>query len=145
MLQRLKQMLIKEFLTNAAGSADADGYFRHAGDPDGDHGLCPDHGCHAYPNGRAGHGQNPSSRELINEFTAGGYFQIVHRFCPHTGSGTDLLDQATARAVITSPPGLNWTLTSGSTARFSSSPMGRTAIPPPLSWVMPTHRQQLEP
>ncbi|WP_300458216.1 ABC transporter permease [Desulfobacula sp.] len=57
-----------------------------------------------------------SSRELINDFTAGGYFQIWH-MAGSQKEMADLLDHAVVRAVIHIPSGFEQTLARGSTAR----------------------------
>lgn len=57
-----------------------------------------------------------SSRELISDFTAGGYFQIVH-MAASQGQIAGLLDQAVVRAVIYIPSGFEQTLSKGSTAK----------------------------
>ena len=60
--------------------------------------------------------KTPSSRELIRDFTASSYFQIVHNLLSQREI-SDLLDQATVRAVIYIPPQFEKTLTKGATAK----------------------------
>ncbi|MBU0972343.1 MAG: ABC transporter permease [Proteobacteria bacterium] len=57
-----------------------------------------------------------SSRELISDFTAGGYFQIV-RMAASQGQIADLLDQAVVRAVIYIPSGFEQAISKGVTAK----------------------------
>jgi len=60
--------------------------------------------------------KTPSSRELISDFTAGGYFQIVQMATsPKEIAG--LLDNAIVRAVIYIPSNFEQTITKGSTAK----------------------------
>lgn len=60
--------------------------------------------------------KTPSSRELISDFTAGGYFQIVHEALSQKEI-VDLLDHAIVRAVIYIPSGFEKTIARGSTAK----------------------------
>lgn len=57
-----------------------------------------------------------SSRELIQDFTAGGYFQIVHEAASQREI-VDLLDQAIVRAVIYIPSKFEQTISKGATAK----------------------------
>ncbi len=59
--------------------------------------------------------KTPSSRELINDFTGGGYFQIVKTARSHADIKI-LLDRAEVRTVIHIPAGFEADLKSGSTA-----------------------------
>ena len=59
--------------------------------------------------------KTPSSRELINEFTGGGYFKIMQTIQSQADI-KDLLDRADVRAVIHIPSGFEATLKGGSTA-----------------------------
>jgi ABC-2 type transport system permease protein len=59
--------------------------------------------------------KTPVSRELINEFTGGGYFKIIKTLQSETEI-QDLLDHADARAVIHIPSGFGADLKSGATA-----------------------------
>ena len=60
--------------------------------------------------------KTPSSRELINDFTAGGYFE-VREILLSQQEIAPLLDQGRVRAVIHIPSGFEQTISSGSTAR----------------------------
>lgn len=60
--------------------------------------------------------KTPSSRELISDFTAGGYFQIIHMAVSQKEI-SKLLDHAIVRAVIRIPSGFEQTLSNGATAR----------------------------
>lgn len=60
--------------------------------------------------------KTPSSRELISDFTAGGYFEIT-QFLVSQKEIEPLLDHAAVRAVIQIPPGFEKTLSGGSTAK----------------------------
>ena len=59
--------------------------------------------------------KTPSSRELIDDFTAGGYFQIITNV-PSQADIKGLLDRAEVRAVIHIPSGFESDLKGGSTA-----------------------------
>nr|NJM00856.1 ABC transporter permease [Desulfobacula sp.] len=59
--------------------------------------------------------KTPSSRELIHSFTAGGYFEMI-RTVDSQADIQGLLDRAEVRAVIHIPPGFEADLKSGSTA-----------------------------
>ena len=59
--------------------------------------------------------KTPSSRELIDEFTGGGYFKII-KTLQSEADIKDLLDRAGVRAVIHIPQGFESDLKSGSTA-----------------------------
>lgn len=59
--------------------------------------------------------KTPTSRELIHEFTGGGYFQIT-RTIESQAEIRPLLDEARVRAVIHIPPGFEKTVKTGSTA-----------------------------
>jgi ABC-2 type transport system permease protein len=60
--------------------------------------------------------KTPTSRELIQDFTAGGYFQIVHEALSQREI-SDLLDQAVVRAVIYIPAKFEQTQARGATAK----------------------------
>jgi ABC-2 type transport system permease protein len=60
--------------------------------------------------------KTPSSRELISDFTAGGYFQMMHVAVSQKEMAS-LLDHAVVRAVIHIPSGFEQTLAGGSTAQ----------------------------
>ena len=60
--------------------------------------------------------KTPSSRELISDFTAGGFFHIT-RMAMSQKEIAGLLDQAIVRAVIQIPSGFEQSLTNGSSAR----------------------------
>ncbi len=60
--------------------------------------------------------KTPASRELIQDFTAGGYFQIVHEAASQQEI-SDLLDQAVVRAVIYIPAKFEQTIARGATAK----------------------------
>ena len=60
--------------------------------------------------------KTPSSRELINDFTAGGYFQMVQDIQSQREIA-DLLDQADVRAVIYIPSDFEQTISKGATAK----------------------------
>jgi ABC-2 type transport system permease protein len=60
--------------------------------------------------------KTPASRELIQDFTAGGYFQIVHEAASQQEI-SDLLDQAVVRAVIHIPSKFEQTINRGATAK----------------------------
>lgn len=60
--------------------------------------------------------KTPASRELIQDFTAGGYFQIVHEAVSQREI-SDLLDQAVVRAVIHIPSKFEQTIARGATAK----------------------------
>ncbi len=59
--------------------------------------------------------KTPASRELISDFTAGGYFQITHVALSQKEI-KDLLDHAVVRAVIVIPFGFEKTMAKGLTA-----------------------------
>ncbi len=59
--------------------------------------------------------KTPVSRELINEFTGGGYFKIIETIQSEADI-QDFLDHAHVRAVIHIPSGFEATLKSGSTS-----------------------------
>jgi len=61
--------------------------------------------------------RSPSSRELINEFTSSGYFEIVEYLDTHRDM-EDALDQSRARVVIHIPSGYEDDLSSGHTAKL---------------------------
>jgi ABC-2 type transport system permease protein len=60
--------------------------------------------------------KTPSSRELIKDFTAGGYFQIVHEAASQQEI-PDLLDQAIVRAILHIPPKFEQAIAKGLTAK----------------------------
>ena len=60
--------------------------------------------------------KTPTSRELIQDFTAGGYFQIVHEALSQREI-SDLLDHALVRAVIYIPSKFEQTQARGATAK----------------------------
>ncbi len=59
--------------------------------------------------------KTPASRELISDFTAGGYFQIVHVALSQKEI-KELLDRAVVRAVVVIPYGFEKTIIKGLTA-----------------------------
>lgn len=60
--------------------------------------------------------KTPSSRELISDFTAGGYFEMIHMAVSQKEIA-ELLDQAKVRAVIHIPSGFEQAIAKGSTAQ----------------------------
>ncbi len=60
--------------------------------------------------------KTPSSRELISDFTAGGYFKIIHMLVS-SKEISGLLDNGVVRAVIQIPSGFEQTMAKGSTAK----------------------------
>ncbi|WP_457552477.1 ABC transporter permease [Desulfobacula sp.] len=60
--------------------------------------------------------KTPSSRELISKFTAGGYFQIIQVITSQKEI-KGLLDHAIVRAVIHIPSGFEQTISKGTTAK----------------------------
>lgn len=60
--------------------------------------------------------KTPSSRELISNFTAGGYFEIIQMIVSQKDIA-DLLDHAVVRAVIHISPGFEKALAKGSAAK----------------------------
>ncbi|MBE0585677.1 MAG: ABC transporter permease [Desulfofustis sp.] len=61
--------------------------------------------------------KSPASREFIQRFTAGGYFQIVAAPAAETELAA-LLDRATVRTVLKIPAGFGGQLSAGQTAAF---------------------------
>ena len=60
--------------------------------------------------------KTPSSRELISDFTAGGYFKIIHMLVS-SKEISGLLDNGVVRAVIQIPSRFEQTMAKGSTAK----------------------------
>ncbi|MCP3942991.1 MAG: ABC transporter permease [Desulfobacteraceae bacterium] len=60
--------------------------------------------------------KTPSSQELISDFTAGGYFKII-KILSSPKEIDNLLDKAIVRAIIYIPSGFEQTITKGSTAK----------------------------
>ena len=138
MLQRLYPHAHQGIFADASRSADAGGYFRHAGDPDDHHGLCPDHRCHRYPPGGAGHGQDPGLKRTDQRLYRRQLFSHHHQlWSPRTRSPPSWI-AAQVRAVISRSRQDSAKISSpGAQPRYSSLPTVPTATAPPSFSAMP--------